>query len=468
MEALWYYVLDGKQIGPVSFEELKSTASSGQIALGDLVWQEGTADWVPARSVPGLFAGPPAPPPRPSHPLAEALPMDEGSSVKLAEPPGLNYIAGKSRAGEIFELAKLFLKRVSAPNPATIAPYAVEEDDLNRAGITDPTARKYAIWRRSVLWVAVVPTAFAALFGFINAIGTKTEMLSGFGILIVYLQALVFFALPASAVMGALVYNRPRDSARWVLLGTLVTIGFPLLVAFIPVTWLVTGSFEEMESRSLRAVYGVAMYLMILPMVLALLPAVSRACVRIKAFLPQSLVPGWGLVSSVPLFVLLTLASVVLLYQTVGNVLLILALILWIGAPLFYLTKFRLLTRPLNSKADIDALGRTQTGVLLILAGGILLLIIFLFDAKVIGTNNETSAFRPWSLTLHTKWIEYIGRSLFMTVLFADLLVWISHLVWREEKAFVGSEAAAGFDRTMTGLAGSLGLKQAEPAAPKP
>ena len=69
---------------------------------------------------------------------------------------------------------------------------------------------------------------------------------------------------------------------------------------------------------------------------------------------PQSLVPGWGLIASVPLFVLLTLATFVLLYHIAGNMLLVLGLLLWIGVPLLYLTQFRMLTRPVTDKRELD------------------------------------------------------------------------------------------------------------------
>ena len=47
MESVWYYVINGAQTGPVSFAELKDAAATGKLSPPDLVWQEGTADWVP-------------------------------------------------------------------------------------------------------------------------------------------------------------------------------------------------------------------------------------------------------------------------------------------------------------------------------------------------------------------------------------------------------------------------------------
>jgi hypothetical protein len=68
MEQRWYYsrpgALDGKRLGPVSWEQLAAHAGNGTLERDDLVWREGLPDWQPAGSVPGLFAtAPPASPP---------------------------------------------------------------------------------------------------------------------------------------------------------------------------------------------------------------------------------------------------------------------------------------------------------------------------------------------------------------------------------------------------------------------
>ena len=57
------------------------------------------------------------------------------------------------------------------------------------AGVTDPVARRYAAWRRGVLWVAAVPCAFAALFGLITQLAADkdtTAIYSSFGMLLMY------------------------------------------------------------------------------------------------------------------------------------------------------------------------------------------------------------------------------------------------------------------------------------------
>jgi TM2 domain-containing membrane protein YozV len=52
----WYYSAGNDRQGPVSAAELKKLADAGTLKATDLVWKDGMADWVPAKSIKGLFA----------------------------------------------------------------------------------------------------------------------------------------------------------------------------------------------------------------------------------------------------------------------------------------------------------------------------------------------------------------------------------------------------------------------------
>jgi hypothetical protein len=56
---MWHVNVRGKQIGPISLEQLKHLATSRQLTPSDLVWTEGMPDWQQAASVQGLFGTPP-------------------------------------------------------------------------------------------------------------------------------------------------------------------------------------------------------------------------------------------------------------------------------------------------------------------------------------------------------------------------------------------------------------------------
>ncbi len=62
-EVQWYYANQGQQLGPFSQANLTGLIAAGQILLETPVWREGMQEWVPAQTVPGLFAAAPGPMP---------------------------------------------------------------------------------------------------------------------------------------------------------------------------------------------------------------------------------------------------------------------------------------------------------------------------------------------------------------------------------------------------------------------
>src|SRR6266540_2956272 len=85
MSEQWYYAQRGQQLGPVPTEVLTAMAAEGQLHPGDLVWKEGMANWVPAHSVPGLFAAP-ARPVRSAAEGYDVLPEAERPAPSYPEP----------------------------------------------------------------------------------------------------------------------------------------------------------------------------------------------------------------------------------------------------------------------------------------------------------------------------------------------------------------------------------------------
>lgn len=75
-----------------------------------------------------------------------------------------------------------------------------------------------------------------------------------------------------------------------------------------------------------------------------------------------------------------------------------------------------------------------------------------LFGKAMVGLDEREAWFQLWSWDLLAKLAEYLGRSLFLTVLFADLLVRMSLSVWLEEKAFFRGDEAKAYDLRMAGL----------------
>lgn len=69
MAGQWYYTKAGQRCGPISDEQLRGLAASGQLQPTDLVWSKGMAKWTPARNINGLtFASPAAQSPQAAAP----------------------------------------------------------------------------------------------------------------------------------------------------------------------------------------------------------------------------------------------------------------------------------------------------------------------------------------------------------------------------------------------------------------
>src|SRR5262245_14196226 len=60
MTAEWFCEIEGNQHGPLTAVQLKQLATAGQLKQSDSIWKDGMQKRVPARSVKGLFDGPPA------------------------------------------------------------------------------------------------------------------------------------------------------------------------------------------------------------------------------------------------------------------------------------------------------------------------------------------------------------------------------------------------------------------------
>jgi hypothetical protein len=89
MAGQWYYARGGERIGPVTTDELKRLAASGELLPTDLVWKEGMQAWIPAEKIKGLIPKPPAQPASEPPPLppSGAFDFDNDESDESDESP---------------------------------------------------------------------------------------------------------------------------------------------------------------------------------------------------------------------------------------------------------------------------------------------------------------------------------------------------------------------------------------------
>lgn len=98
---IWYYIRDGRQVGPIGTDQLRMAVAQGDLRPADVIWHKGLTDWVAAGTLPGLF---------PSATVAEYRPK-----VNPFEPlhiPG-GDLAGFESGSEFFGYAGI-LKRFAA------------------------------------------------------------------------------------------------------------------------------------------------------------------------------------------------------------------------------------------------------------------------------------------------------------------------------------------------------------------
>jgi hypothetical protein len=87
MASQWIVSLDGKELGPLTSEELKDLAQAGHVQPTDFVRRSDKTNWVQANQIKGLFptgtvVPPPVPPPLPTHSVAPQVPKVQTTNWK--------------------------------------------------------------------------------------------------------------------------------------------------------------------------------------------------------------------------------------------------------------------------------------------------------------------------------------------------------------------------------------------------
>lgn len=491
MQMVWYYIHQGVQYGPLTWEQVQQAVVAGRLAPGDLIWRQGMAQWVEAQRVPelvGLFRSVPVPTAR-TAPAAIPSRSTLPTGFPAPRPGGYGGLPGPQQLppspwDELLLRLLAFLRRQGVywqrlfhGYPQAIAPLPQEQQRLAQADLSGRLAN-YALWRRAVLGIACGFMGAAAAFQFMHVLsglvsdGNQNAIqYTRFGTLIQFLMPLSVLAVAIAAFLAVNSFERLRFSFIYVIGGGIVGLSIPLIVVFIPSEWLIELDKEpqttvrefEVPKNITIPMISIRFHISVMPLVLSLLPALSRGCLRIKLFFPAAIAPGWGMIASIPLLASLTLATFVLVYHLVGNLMLLISLALWIGAPLIFLFRFNLLTRPLNQPQDVAQIVKTQYVVMALAIVAILLFVIYLSTAKpgdrfLVGIDKKTSWIRPWDLQLHFSWIEYVGRLLFYSTLFADLMLIVTQRLWYEERVLRLQPGAEEFDQQMLALAKALAL----------
>jgi hypothetical protein len=353
--------------------------------------------------------------------------------------------------------------------------------DWNGPQADDLVLQRQLAWRRSMLVLVIAFTAVTA------AIDTATKLAGGpqisfnfllrldpeegpveqtwFGDLGDLLWLLSFYAMPAAALVALVLWTRPRASRSILLAGWCASFLVPVAIALTPWSWWTveppppSTSTARLVRQSERMVEGLAWanyYIFVLsPAVLALIPGLLRAGVRIKRLLPESILAGWFLVAAAPFNSLLVLVVVVALAQVAPSPLLVAGMLLWLAAPLAYLAYARTFTRPLCSAADLRGLAGAQAVAWVLIVAASVCLIAYaaswqVFGLRLVGLEARTSLLRPWEVVRY--FLDFLGRALFVTVLGADLLLRATLSAWRQQREFLQGDRTKEYDQLMEKL----------------
>jgi hypothetical protein len=398
------------------------------------------------------------------------------------------------------------LRRAFASNPRLVKPTKHEEAKLEAAGVHQPVLRSYLAWRRGLILFTLVATILSTSLSTLREFTEsedrpdlvetisesieeaadealpglqdkgeeeddetpaavealpKKEPETKFGEFAEYVDLAAMYALQFAALIVLFVWSRWRLS--FVIMAAAFVFSFvgPLLISFCPWSWwgyedpvysLEKEPLEWLHSTAEGLMEGAQYLAALLPTILSLVPAVQRACVRVKMLLPQSMLPGWFLVMASPFYALFLLVIFVALVQVDSHALLIGGFFLFLAAPLIYPFTAHYYTRPLDTDDDYQRIRNVQrvVGLVTAAAGGCFL--IFMATQKVlgvhiVGTDPAHSLIVPLDLIEFA--LEILGRSMFVTALGADLFMRMNLAAWQNARAFAESGQTENYDKVM-------------------
>lgn len=490
----WYYAKDGQTKGPLSFEELQALGDRAELGERDNVFEEGSTGWVPAATVPGLIrtglvppspvVSPPSLPPLPepewdprmtfrANAPTATTPVDAPMAIAAVPTAPLPPPPPSTPFGTI-------LVRAFTSNIGTATVGEGEVPILQGAGILDRTVQRYLVWRRSVLWVAVVLTSFTAILGVITELVgiIKTEdafaffrqapfnadmKISALAWLLFPITMLGLFVMPLTAVLAATNWARPRLSFKLLAWGTLVAFGLPLLVALVPLRWQLSIHFSNETGTNLTYMVlgfigGLYLLITLLPIVTGLISGLVSAAVRFKLLVPSVVIPGWLLLLASALYGLVLYVFFITLNAFLTSSLMLLAVLLFALTPFVYVLYARVFVQP----ADSSTVARVTMAAWINMGMGIVS-VLFLFlalmttkfgEATVVSLGGGPALLSLWQIIQMV--ISFIGRSLFVTVVAFDLLIRFNLHSWGVTERFAGTPEAKEYGALMGQFGTSL------------
>jgi hypothetical protein len=323
--------------------------------------------------------------------------------------------------------------------------------------VTDPLAQDYAAWRGMLLrWTVLIVLAGAFLGYKVDfVVGDESNDIPHFGVFVVLILVL---GLIVTAITGFLLlvyaawkWHRVRVSRRLVAAAWVIQFLGPLLIFLIPVPHLL--GLHGLEAVQFTALWIKTILMFYIPGLFALFPAVVRASLVVKQFLPESEVPG-GLAVLASLFsALVYLVTLSVLVQISLNGYLVLGMVLLTASSLVYLVRVRALFKR-HSPAEGRRIVRSVqwTSLTLTVAGSALLVQFALESPNLLWFVERVDVWMVLTFIVST-----MSNRMLLTVVFADFFLIVLLRSWQSTRSISGTETETLLDQKVAALLGALG-----------
>jgi hypothetical protein len=357
------------------------------------------------------------------------------------------------------ELIKSFARRIYRGNFLVERATAEERDALRLAPrpVTALLAQDYMVWRRAVMWGAVVFLGIHTIFELINWIDVlasdpetaeEEAVMEVAGGTLKTLLTLLFLISPAATalmVMGALHWTDVKRSRHWARLAWMVMVLTPMALALVPWRSMVSEGdrFANVDAiRNVVAGYAFIFLLMkIAPLIIGISSGIVRSSLILRTLLPESPVPGWIVVLFAPLYCVLFICLLVGVVQFQGGFLILFGMGALLASQLLYLRHVVALTTPCDNKElERTVLPVRNQAVIAALIGGALIIAAFLEmkDVDFLDILRIASTFGAGFLT-----IMVVGT---------DLALALIQVGYRQGQAFHGSALSKVLEEKVTQL----------------
>lgn len=336
-------------------------------------------------------ASPPPPPP------AGAVPKsgDDADGLTLEDDSGKKPVVSKGTPGPQSEWKKtagamtselgdwqLFLRRSLRSDFYRERATETERMRLSSAAtpIESELAQDYAAWRRGMLWFTLFAMSIALIFSLIETIDALGERdLAD----VVKFVLFLFFAFQATATvlvgMAAMQWTNLSKSRKLTRFAWLALFVGPIAMLFIP--WAsMMDDVSQQEILQAAAVMAAIAAIQLMPKIMGLFAGLVRASLTLKTMLPESTAPGWMAIFVTPFYILFLAIPLTITIQTTYGVLLIIALLCFMTAPIVLLIKTKELLQPMAPEKGhklVRTIRLTSIGCTLV--GGVFF-VIFLGD----------------------------------------------------------------------------------------